>query len=116
MGLYKVESLFSPLQPARDPLRLEDAYVRLLRHRYEVVDDGAGDEAAGAPVVGEADVVDAAAVDVERRHARGDEGARGDRAARGADADDVAVAHARLRGELGRELGEELRLQLGEVR
>src|ERR1043165_33195 len=78
-------------QPARDSLRLENPHVRLLRHRHEVVDDVTLDEAARAPVIREADVVDAAAADVERRHARGDEGARGDGAARGADAHDVAI-------------------------
>src|ERR1700744_4342695 len=101
-------------QTARESFRFEDADVRLFADGEEVVDDVALDEAAVAEVVREADLVDAAAVDIERRHAVGEERTRLYRAARGGDLHAVAVRDAGRRRELRRDLREELRLQLGE--
>src|SRR3712207_9534969 len=65
----------------------EDLHVRLLGDRQQVVHHVAGHEAAGAPVVRQADLVNPFAVDVEGRHARGDERTCTDRAPRGRDLD-----------------------------
>ena len=52
---------------ADERLGFHDAHVRLLGDRQQVVDDIAGDQAAIAPVVRQADLVDRPAVDRKRR-------------------------------------------------
>jgi hypothetical protein len=62
------------------------------------------------------DVMDALAGEHERAQTAGDERLCPYRCARRGDAHPIEVADAFLPGELGRELDEELRLQLGEPR
>ena len=101
----------------RRRLRFHDPDVRLLGDRDQVVDDVASDEAAAAEVIRQADLVDDAAVDRERLHARRDERARLDRAARRSRrVTGIAVLDADLAASSGEISAEELRLQLGEMR
>ena len=59
--------------------------------------------------------MDFASRDAQRLHALGDQHARLDRGARGHDRRPAAVLQATQGGELGRDLAERLRLQLGQV-
>src|SRR5688572_18202222 len=68
-------------QITRQPFRFEDLDVRLFGDGQEVVDDVPFHQTAIAPVVRQPDLMHELAVDLERGHTRGDEGARFDRSA-----------------------------------
>ena len=105
----------APADVAHEAFRFHDPDVRLFGDRDEIVGRVAGDEpacpsdTAGRPGA-------RAAVHRQRRHARGDQRARFDHAARRRDRDPAAVRAPTSRRQLRRDLGEELRLQLGEMR
>ena len=70
---------------------------------------------ARAPVIGQADLVQPARPDGQRRQALGDHHARLDGCAQGHDRHPAAVLEAALARQLGRDLAEHLGLQLGQV-
>src|SRR5439155_21232280 len=87
---------------AAQALRFHDPYVRLFGDRDQIVDDIASHESAITPVIRQADVMHATAIEIERWHAAGHERARLDRSTRGADRDPLPVRHFHFAGQLGR--------------
>src|SRR2546430_1414640 len=85
---------------ARGHLVLGDVGVQVEYLREQLVGRVPGDQAAAAPVVGQADLVDRAAVDAQRLDAIGDHHARLDRRARGDDRRPVTVLERALLREL----------------
>src|SRR5688500_2062319 len=84
-------------------LRLEDLDVRFFGNGQEVVDHIAFHQTAITPVIRQADLMDDLTVDLQRRHARRDQGSRVDRAACGRVGPDFAVEPSDLRGRHRRE-------------
>src|SRR5439155_20736215 len=98
---------------AHEGLSLVNRHVRIADQRGQLVHDVAAGEALVAPVPRHADLVHDLAVDGERTQATGDQRLRADLAARARDRDPVEIRDLLFPGELGTELDEELRLELG---
>ena len=99
-------------------LQLLDVHVRIERHSHDIVGGvTAHDRAAAAhsPVVWQADLVDDPATDGQRREPVRDQHPRLDGGARGDDGCPAEMLEPTLCRKLGRDLAEELRLQLGKV-
>src|SRR5215217_6273415 len=109
----------TPLHPSRfevgrEGLGLVDGDVGFQRDRHQVVDDVAPDETVGTPVVGEADGVDLLSLEVVDRDAVCDQGLAVDLTPARRDGDPAGIVNALLDGQLGADLAEQLRLELGE--
>src|SRR5918994_3864978 len=108
-----------PLHPARFEVGREgfgfvDGDVRFEGDRDQVVDHVAFDQAAGTPVVREADSVELLSLEVVDRDAVRDQGLAVDLTPARGDGYPAGVVHAFLGGQLWADLAEQLRLQLGE--
>src|SRR5579885_1250545 len=96
-------------------LGLHDAYVRLFGDCQQIIHCVADGNAAAAPVVGKSDLMHASSFNHEWPHAGRDENARFDDSARAHDGCVSAMLNAKLLCHFGRDLAEELRLELGKV-
>src|SRR4051794_693726 len=101
---------------AGERLHLLDVNVRVEDDRREVVGGASGRETTGPPVVGQSDLVNALAVEVQGPDAVGDQDSRLDRRAGGDDGGPAAVDQAAFLREVGMDLDEHRRLELGEIR
>src|SRR5215470_1249973 len=111
----------SPGAPARNDvtrqgLRLHDSDVGFLTDGKQIIHNVSGDTATVSPMVRNADLMHCPAIDPKGFHAWGYKNTRLDQGTSRDDGGPVSVRYSGLRSQFGRDLGEQLRLQLAQMR
>src|SRR5687767_6105660 len=106
----------NPFNVAHEGLAFVNRYIWIADERRELVHHSTGDDTFISPVPWHADLVNRPAVDLQRPKPPRDERLGADFRTRARHAHPVEIADAFLGGELGTDLHEQFRLQLGQPR